>query len=96
MIGQQSGFFATPGSAYTEILQLEYKGLDGNWSTVDWNIYWKTHNNNDSKPVLTSIEILSGITLHPNCCGVCKCNCRTPFGWTKVKELISLPGLALG
>ena len=34
-IGQWSGFLATPISAYTDILQLEYKGFDGNSLTVD-------------------------------------------------------------
>ena len=37
-IGQQSGFLATPSSAYTDTLQLEYNGFEGNLSTVDWNI----------------------------------------------------------
>ena len=96
LIGQWSGFLATPGLAYTDILTLEYKGLDGNTSTTDWSNYWKTHNNNDNKPVLTFIGSSSGSTIHPNCCGVCKCNCRTPFGCTKVKELTSSPGSALG
>ena len=97
LIGQKSGSIATPRSAYTAILTLEYKGLDGNRSTVDWNIYWKTHNNNnDSQPVLTFIGSLLGLTIHPNCCGVCKCNWRTPFGWTNLKESTSSPGSALG
>ena len=35
LVGQQSGFLATPTSAYTATLQLEYNGFDGYLSTVD-------------------------------------------------------------
>ena len=38
-IGQWSGSWATPGLAYTDILQVEYDSSEGNSSILDWSNY---------------------------------------------------------